>query len=111
MSGAWLCAPWRENLSTANSAPRYLFFLTLLVAPLFCRDLKAGEQPCSHRIILVSVTDDKGRFAEGLTAASFVGKCRGKPVRILGASRDVSSRRIVILLDTSGSMTEPRGNL
>jgi len=55
------------------------------------------------------VTDDKDRFIEGLTAASFVGKYRGKPVRVLGASRDASSHRIVILLDASGSVIGSKG--
>jgi hypothetical protein len=70
--------------------------------------LHAQSSPCSPKIIPVTVTDPVGKPVLGLTANDFVGRFQGRPVAILSASIDTSPRRIVLLLDASGSMLESR---
>jgi len=50
------------------------------------------------------VVDREWNLVQGLSAANFRGKLRGRDVEILSASIDTSPRHIVLLLDASGSM-------
>jgi hypothetical protein len=50
------------------------------------------------------VLDPAGRPIQNLTAGDFQAKLRGKPVEILGMSKNTRPRRVVILLDASSSM-------
>ena len=59
---------------------------------------------CLHRTVPVTVLDPAGRFVTNLSVADFEAKFRGKPVQILGLTRDTNPRRVLILLDVSGSM-------
>src|SRR5437899_5683356 len=45
-----------------------------------------------------------GQHVASVSISSFKGEFRGKPVRILSGTRDVGPRRIVVLIDASGSM-------
>jgi hypothetical protein len=59
----------------------------------------------------VTVMNSAGDPILGFAPADFQAKFRGKPAKILSIVRDERPRRIVILLDTSGSMVgEPRGS-
>jgi hypothetical protein len=75
--------------------------LLLLSVP---RALPAQDDPCSTRTVFASVVDKGGLPVSGLTAANFRAKIRGQPVEILSAVRDLSPRRIVLVLDVSGSV-------
>jgi hypothetical protein len=66
--------------------------------------LSAQENPCQRRTLPVSVVDKNGNLVEGLTAADFRGEFRGKPVQILSVEPDQRHRRLVILVDASGSV-------
>jgi von Willebrand factor type A domain-containing protein len=68
--------------------------------------LAAEENPCLKRTIPVHVLDVEGKPVSGLLAGNFRAKYRGRPVQIPGFSTDVSARRIVLLLDASGSITD-----
>jgi hypothetical protein len=81
-------------------------FLFLL---LLTSHLLAQEQPQLRRSIAVNVLDREGTLVTGLTAANFRGEFRGQPIKILSATVDSSPRRIVLLLDASGSMTTEKG--
>jgi hypothetical protein len=66
---------------------------------------QAGEEnPCVDRTVAVNVLTRGGLVGEGLNAANFRGKYRGKTVEIASATRHEGASRILILLDTSGSM-------
>ena len=69
--------------------------------------LRAQDLPCSRRTVPASVTDPNGKIVAGLTAKEFSAQIHGRPVKILTASLDNSPRRIVLLLDASGSMISP----
>src|SRR5947209_16303018 len=64
----------------------------------------AQETPCLRRTVMASVLTLAGQPVASVPTSSFKGEFRGKPVRILSATRDLGPRRIVVLLDASGSM-------
>jgi len=71
----------------------------------------AAQQPGpERRVFAVSVVDAYGRPVEGLTAANFRGKHRGKSVKILSAELDSSPRDIGVVVDLAPSL-EDRGGL
>ena len=85
----------------------------LLAVPLLLlvgAALEALAQACTceggprRRTLAVNVLDEQGNQVSGLTAANFRAEFRGQPVEILSAALDTQPRRIVLLLDTSGSM-------
>lgn len=64
----------------------------------------AQQTPCLQRTLPVTVHDSHGFRMQGLTTADFQAKYRGQPVKILSIRHDNRPHRVVILLDTSGSM-------
>jgi len=59
---------------------------------------------CASRRVIVNVRDRQGRFVMGLQPGSFQATLRGKPISVLSVSRRVTSPRVVLLLDHSGSV-------
>ena len=57
--------------------------------------------------MVVSVRDRDGQPLHGLNPANFHGSMHGRPVRISSVEAGPAVRRIVVLLDSSGSMTVP----
>src|SRR3990167_9413094 len=87
-----------------------LLALALLLASVA---LDARAQACAadnplRRTLPVNVLDQQGNLVRGLTAADFRAEFRGHPVKILSLTRTTGSRRIVILLDVSGSMASSK---
>jgi hypothetical protein len=85
-----------------------LFALTLA----FAVQVTAQTDSCARRTILVSASDRDWAPIPGLQAGDFSGESHGKPVRILSVIPDEQPRRIVLLVDSSGSIgrdTSPRG--
>jgi VWA domain-containing protein len=56
------------------------------------------------RILLVNVLDQKGRSIRDLTKENFHVKVNGKAAEVLDSTYSIAPRRMVVLLDTSGSM-------
>lgn len=80
-----------------------------LLATLYAASIHsspATDDPCLNRTIAANVQTEELRFVKGLTSPNFRGKIHGKPVQIVSVSYDTAPRRIVILLDASGSMFE-----
>jgi hypothetical protein len=65
----------------------------------------AQTDPCLDRTIPVNVYTDQGEAFTPLTAASFQASIGGKPVRVTSGTLDTGPRRILFLIDVSGSMT------
>src|SRR3972149_226841 len=63
-----------------------------------------GEGGPRRRTLAVNVLDEQGNQVSGVTAANFRAEFRGPPGKILSAALGTQPRRIVLLLDTSGSM-------
>ena len=87
----------------SRSATLVLALLTHL--PLVTPALAQATPPQqTTRTLLVNVVDRKGNPVSGLTKTNFRVRLNGKPVAILSAAYSVAPRRIVVLLDMSGSM-------
>ncbi len=85
------------------SYPRYVLPLLVLVGAV-CGSASAQDASCLNRTLSVTVSGAGWRLKQGLVPSDFRGKYRGKPVQIVSLATDDRSRRIVILLDVSGSM-------
>jgi len=84
------------------------FLRTLLFVVVFHpMRLPAQDSGCTKRTIAVGVVDRQWDLVQGLSATNFRGKVGRQNVQILSAVLDRSPRRIVVLLDDSGSMTDP----
>jgi Mg-chelatase subunit ChlD len=70
--------------------------------------LQAQTDPCVRRSVPVNVTDDRGRPVTGLTENSFSGSIRHQPVEIISVVPDGKARRVLVVLDASGSMTDEK---
>jgi hypothetical protein len=66
----------------------------------------AQDDACLHRKIPVTVIDRSSAPVGGMAVSDFRGDLRGKRVQILSLQSDMQSRRVVILLDVSGSMLQ-----
>ncbi|MGB8472600.1 MAG: vWA domain-containing protein [Candidatus Acidiferrum sp.] len=66
--------------------------------------LAAQNAACFHRILPFSVIDSHRHLVRLSDPSELDGKLRGKPVKILSIRPNKRPHRIVILLDTSGSM-------
>ena len=80
------------------------FFLSAALPILsFCAFAQSAAS-IPARSILVNVLDRSGNAVRDLTNNNFRVKVNGRPAAISGASYSLAPRRIVVLLDMSGSM-------
>lgn len=83
----------------------------VITAFLLCLVISASARgqadPCRQRSVPISVIDEQGKPLHGLAATDFSAKFKGKQVRILSAQEDSHPPRVVVVLDSSGSMTLP----
>lgn len=94
-----------KNRVTQN----FLVALWLLFLAGLAPELPA-QKASSHRLtVAVNVLDRGGNFVRGLTSTNFSGKLGRKDVKIVSVTLDNQPRRIVILLDVSGSMIRQKG--
>jgi hypothetical protein len=92
---------------TCSNPSRLTVALRLSILLCFVGALRAQEPPCLRRTVVASVLTPTGQPVANVPASSFRGTFRGKPVRVLSATRDLGPRRVVVLLDASGSMPQP----
>ena len=83
---------------------RHTLVLPCIVTAGLLLEALAQETPCLRRTVMASVLTLAGQPVASVPTSSFKGEFRRKPVRILSATRDLGPRRIVVLLDASGSM-------
>lgn len=82
--------------------PRHLLLALLLLYSSCAFAQPSPSAPC--RSIIVNVLDRNGNPLRDLTKDSFQVKINKQPVTVLSASYEIAPRRIVVLLDMSGSM-------
>lgn len=84
----------------------------LLLAGIFLLPAITNGQPadCQRRTVPASVIDRDGFPIGGLTPARFAGRLDEEPITIRDAKVDARPRRVVVLLDTSGSMRNKAGD-
>jgi hypothetical protein len=79
------------------------------VAMLFLTgSVLAQTDPCIRRRVPVNVVNGRGRPVTGLTENNFTGSIHHQPVKIVSVTPDGTARRVVIVLDASGSMISDR---
>jgi hypothetical protein len=84
---------------------RFVLVVLLLVGPNFL--LLARQNPdCLKRTLVVNVRDRTGKLVDGLNSTSFWASLQGQQVRISSATVRNGPRRIVMLLDASGSVNK-----
>jgi von Willebrand factor type A domain len=90
-----------------SGAAKVFLAIVILPALLFSpsRAEQSASSPPGMGSIVVNVFDMHGRVISNLTKENFRVLLNGKPVALLDAKYSVAPRRIVILLDMSGSMT------
>ena len=64
----------------------------------------AQEFSCQHRTVPVSFRDAQNLPILDVTIADLEAKAHGKPLKILSLGPDLRAHRLVLILDTSGSM-------
>lgn len=80
---------------------------------IFVAPSKAQTDPCSHWSALVSAANRDWIAIDGLQPADFTAESHGKPVQIVSVTPGDQPRRVVILLDSSGSVANdasPQGS-
>ena len=77
---------------------------SLLLFGLSPAGLPAQDSGYTTRTLAVGVLDSAGNLVPNLSAANFHAKLHGHDLQILSASLDSGPRRIVLVLDASGSM-------
>ncbi len=77
-----------------------LVFLATAPSAAYAQD----DPACLRRTVVVNVTDRKGDVIPDLTEANFRTSFRGYRARLLGVERRSTPSRVVVLLDSSGSM-------
>lgn len=66
-----------------------------------------GSEPCLHKSVAVRIVDRKSqRGISDLAATNFQPNLRGKPIQVLSATLDRGLRRVLVMLDVSGSMVD-----
>jgi hypothetical protein len=85
-----------------------LIVVALVSMLLGARGVLAQADSCLRRSVPVNILNDQGQIVTGLTENNLIGSIHHQPVKILSVTQDDSPRRVVIVLDASGSMTGER---
>ena len=86
-----------------TTAKTLLLFASVLLTLRFVSLAETAPNQ-SARWLLVNVLDRNGSVVQNLTKSDFRAKVDGHPVAVAEADYSLASRRIVVLLDMSGSM-------
>jgi Mg-chelatase subunit ChlD len=86
------------------SGTRYLPSLFLSLVPFCLAQQTPTNEPCTPEPILVSVVDLHGRPQDSLDKSNFEIKADKRIVELKAATYKVQPSRMVVVLDTSGSM-------
>jgi hypothetical protein len=66
----------------------------------------AEDNACTDRTLIVSASDSNGKAIPfTLQSADIGAKINGKPVQVVSATKPTNPRRVIIVLDASGSMS------
>src|ERR1700691_1542012 len=93
-------------MSRSTRARRNVMALVFVL--LGARGVRAQADSCLRRSVPVNVLNDQGQIVTGLTENNFIGSMHHQSVKILSVRQDDSPRRVVIVIDASGSMTGER---
>jgi hypothetical protein len=98
------------HVRTAPSRTLVLFLL-FLFTPVVLFAQAQSPDTCLQETVVVNARDKQGKFIDGLQRASFRALLSNQPVKIQSSTVGTKPPRIVVLLDTSGSMNRANRNL
>jgi len=81
--------------------------LTLVLHFVSALHLAAQERNCAQRTVGVNIVGGEESIVQGLQNSAFQATFKGIPVKIASAAWNENPKRILIFLDSSGSMTMP----
>src|SRR5260370_8473944 len=82
---------------------------SMLALVLFARGARTQEVNCQRRVLPIALRDKLNLPIQGISTADFEAKVHGKPIKILSLAPDPRPHRLVLILDTSGSMGSTAG--
>jgi hypothetical protein len=88
----------------AHMAVRWQKPALVLVFALISAAAGAQDNPCLERTVLVSALENTGRQASGFQADDFDARIGGQKIQVTSVRPAPADRRVVFLLDVSGSM-------
>ena len=83
--------------------------IRFLILALCTTSLAAQDPSCLRRTLPVALRDEQNLSIQNVSVADLQAKVHGKPVKILSISPDTRPHRLVLILDTSGSMASMEG--
>lgn len=92
-----MLAPWQKPAS-------------VLILALGCAVVRAQDNPCLQRTVLVSAMENSGKQLSSLNSDVFDARIGRQKIRITAVSPAPVDRRAVLLLDVSGSMSGDRSH-
>jgi len=95
----------REKVLTVNVSSLRAFIYLLLMFFSVVRLAKTQDVNACHERVLVSVVDHEGGVVSGLGALAFRAELRGRPLKAVVTTPTSAPRRVVIVVDFSGSTT------
>src|SRR5271154_2858887 len=84
-------------------------FRAAILFLVFIAAAHAQDDACRRRTLPVSVLDEHGQPVVGLTTHDFSATVHGQPVQILSLQPDAHSHRVLVVVDSSASMTRTTG--
>jgi hypothetical protein len=87
--------------------PTLLYILFLVCSAIAHLD---AQSPCPITVPVIGIDDKTGAVIGKLSASDFRAKVKGGEIPILAITNPPTTRRIVFVLDRSGSMTSPRSD-
>jgi hypothetical protein len=80
--------------------------LSLLIVAILTQlgSLQAQDDPCLRRVVPVNVLLSDGTHVRDMEAQNFKASIHGTPLKIISVTPELKPRRIMIVLDASGSM-------
>src|SRR5579864_3411270 len=86
------------------SAAQFTRLLPLTVALLGSAYAQQASSPPTRRTVMVSVIDKQGKAITDLKKDDFRARLRGQAVSVVDARYSLAPRRLIVLMDVSGSM-------
>jgi len=85
------------------------YVLRVCILALCTAAIAAQDFSCLRRALPIALRDEQNLPIDNLTIADLQARIHGKSVKILSISRDPRPHRLVLILDTSGSMGSTQG--
>src|SRR5579862_8463472 len=92
-----------------NPSPRILLCFVILLAIPVTFAYAETSTGCESRTIAVNVLDHEGNIVTDVKPTEFRAEFRGRPLEILSSSKSSAPRRVVVLVDLSGSLIRVEG--